>query len=118
MHSVSLLQKEELGGYKVRVIRSGNRNAIWLSSDALPLFESVGNLWVSWIEGKIGQAVVFSSEHEKWATKTTPIVREQGIIIGIPENYRKWLGLRKGSVISLRYIRLKGKVGFIIEVEC
>ena len=117
MHSLQLLSKQELGGYKVRVIQSGNRYAIWLGSDALPLFENVKHFWVAWVENKIGESVIFSPHEEKWATRTTLVMRENGLIVGIPESYRKWMGLRKGSVVRISYIRFQDKVGFLLEVE-
>lgn len=117
MYRLQLLQPKLLGGYKKRIIASGGRYGVWLGADAMPFFENIRSFWVAWVENKIGERIIFSPIETEWATKTTPIIRGQGMIIGIPEAYRKWMGLGKGSVVKITYIELEDKIGFMLDIN-
>jgi hypothetical protein len=106
----------QLGSYRKRLIKNANRYAITFNGDGRILFEDAFKLYAFWKKDCIGTSVVFSQLSKKYASVSKITWRKNSAKITIPENYRKLLGLVKGSSVELDFFEEEGKTGFCLNV--
>jgi hypothetical protein len=106
----------QLGSYKRKVIRSGQRYAIAFNGDGRILFEDATEFYAFWKKDCIGTSMIFSQLVAKYATISKIVWRKNSAKVTIPEHYRKLLGLVKGSSVELEFFEEEGKTGFCLNV--